>query len=327
MPQKASSKTKLAVKGLAAIGTVVRQAANARSKSRTASRSTTITGRKIKFQTLRQGGATTSVFSHKNPCPKYMKQVFKQHEDQSYITNTSARVTATTGKQALWAWTSLDTGAFGAGDIGKMMELANGGALSGNAKTLRIYLGKSKTNYLMTNNQTNNIFVDMYDVVARKDQSQTILGSLQTGLVDQGITGGSDAINVTPFMSQLFCTNWKIVKRTSIELGPGESHRHVFNFAVNKQINAERMQDASWYYEGITHGTLIVAWGAPCHDATNTSLVSTGSVLLDCVMSKQMQFYVSSFAVSKTQYVSALGTITTERAVNEESGTAATVSS
>jgi len=282
-----------------------------------------------RFQTIRKGSGATSVTSISNKLPSFMKQVFKQNEDQAFVTNTSARVTAANGAQAVYAWTSLDTGTFGSGsDINKIMEQANGGAaLSGVSKTIRLYLGKCKTNFTMSNNQTNNLFIDLYDVVARKDHSQTISGSFGSGLIDQGVSVGAAAINVTPYMSQTFCTHWKIVKKTTIELTPGESHRHVFNYAVNKQINAERMQSGAWYWAGITHGTMAVAYGAPDHDATTVSNVSTGSVLLDVVYSKQQKYTFCNVAVSNTKYTTALPVLITERNVNEESGTPATVAS
>jgi len=331
MPPKASNRVKLAVKGLAAIATVARKVANRKTRTRTASKTTSLLARKLKFIRMKHGAGDTSVFTHKNKCPKYMAQVFRQNAPQNFITNQSNRLTIPCGQQLAAAYTALTgtqtAGDFSQGDMGQMLNSIYGATPTNAQQNTRLYIQSVKHNFMFTNNQTNNIFVDMYDIVARRDACLTPATSYYAGLTDQGVSNGYNAINVTPFMSKQFTTYWKVVKRTSLTLGPGESHRHIVTMQLNKEWSATRMEESAQHYAGLTHGTMLVAWGAPDHDATGTANVSTGSVLIDLVYSRQIVFAYTTPQIQSTRYITALPTITTERNVNEESGAPATVSS
>lgn len=331
MPIKRASKAKMVAKGAAALATAAKTMMNSRKGGKGGSRTTSLLARKTKMVTLKPGGATTSAFSHKCPLPAYMKQVFAQNAPQVYVTNTSVRQYAGTGVQQAAYQTACHGGNTGgdftAGDMGQILNQVYGGTPTASQKTTRIYVHKCLQQYMFTNNQTNNIFVDIYDVVARRDSGWNPSAAFNQGLIDQGITSGNAAINVTPFMSTIFTQNWKVLKKTNIELGPGVSHRHISNIALNKVWNAERMQEGGAHYAGLTTGVLLVVWGAPCHDATTVGNVTTASTLLDCVGSRQITYAISQLQVTSTKYVTVLPTITTEREVNEESGLPATVSS
>lgn len=330
MPIKRSN-LKMAAKGVAALVTAAKAATRSRGAVKGGSRTTTLLQRKAKMVTVKPGGATTSAFSHKGPLPAYMKQVFKQNSPQSYITNTSVRVYRPAGVQACAFHTACfggNTGGdFTAGDMGGILNQYYGVTPTAAQKTTRVFMNKCLQQYMFTNNQTNNVFVDIYDVVARRDNGWNPQAAFDAGLKDQGIASGTDAINVTPFMSTIFTQNWKVLKKTNIELGPGVSHRHIQSVALNKVWNAERMQEGGAHYQGMTTGILIVAWGAPNHDATTVANVTTGSVLLDCVGSRQITYAICQTQVTGTKYVTALPAITTEKGVNEESGLPANVTS
>ena len=330
MPIK-RSKAVLAAKGVAALAAAAKTVMNRRAGAKGGARTTTLLKRKTRSITLKPGGATTSVFGHKSPCPKYMAQVFKQNMPQTYVANGSLRATAACGLQVAVHAASVvggnTAGNFTQGDTGAILTQYYGATATGAQKTSRIYFQRSLQQYMFTNNQTNNIFVDIYDVVARRDGEYNPVAAGDQGLADQGISGGLGTINITPTQSQLFNQNWKVLKRTNIELGPGVSHRHIQSIALNKAWNAERMQTGSAYYAGLSTGVLVVAWGAPCHDATTVTNVSTASVLLDIVFTRQITYTVCTPQVTASKYVSALPTIVTEREVNEESGLPATVSS
>lgn len=302
--------------------------------SKLSSVAASLTSRKTQYVTIKPGGATTSVFSHKSPCPKYMKQIYKEVMPQMYVTNGAGRTTAPTGQQALATYVGLlGSGTAGdfvgtsASDMQQLLSQIYSANPTGAQKTTRLYIKSMLTNMTMTNNQTNNMFVDIYDVVARRDGTVGLVGAFDQGLKDQGLTTGYTAINIVPQMSQTFNQHWKVLKKTSIELAPGMSHRHISSLQFNKAWNAERLQDAVYHFNGLTSGIMVVIWGAPDHDATNVNNVSTGSCLLDTVYSRQIMYTYVQPQINTTKYVGNLPTITTERAVNPESGVPGTVAS
>lgn len=305
------------------------KSAGARGGTRTGT--VTLTKRKTKFVTIRPGGASTSVFAHKSKCPKYMSQIFKSTAAQVYIANSASRLTIPCGQQLADVRIAIDgttsAGDFSQGDVGQILNQIYGAAPTNAQKTTRLFFKKVTHNHMLTNNQTNTCYVDLYDIVARRDSNRTSTNAWYQGLQDQGLSVGYNAINVTPFMSKDFTTNWKVLKKTSIELPPGATHRHIMTVDLNQAWNAERMQSAVSQYAGLTHGTLIVSWGAPDHDATGVANVSTGSVLLDVVRSKQIEYFYDAPQSTNTRYSTLLSTITTERAVDGVSGAAATVAS
>lgn len=291
----------------------------------------TLTKRKTQYVTIKPGGATTSIFSHKTPAPAYMKQIFKQNAPQTFVTNSSGRLTSTNGLQATsFAASVISTataGDFSGGDTGSILTQYYGGSIIAEQKSTLIYFKSVLMNYCFTNNQTNNIFVDIYDVVSTRDGTYGANDASHQGLIDSGMPIGMASLNVVPTQSPLFNQYWKVLKKTSIELGPGISHRHIHNIKLNKRWCAETMQTKSTYMQGMTTGVYIVAWGAPCHDATTVGNVSSGSVLLDLVATKQITYAVAEKAVTKAKYINLLPVLTTEREVNPESGVPGTTAS
>lgn len=319
--------------GKAARSAPVRRAASAAMSAVSSGLSASLTSRRTQYVTIKPGGATTSLFSHKSPCPKYMKQVFKEMSPQVYVSNSGNRTTTVTGQQGNgWYLCLQASGVAGdytstTSDMPAILNQIYGGAATGAQKTGRLYFKSVQQNLMLTNNQTNNCFVDIYDVVAKRDGNQGIAGSWHQGLIDQGMSVGAVGINIVPTMSTTFNQHWKVLKKTSIELGPGVSHRHISSIKFNKAFNAERLQDASVQFGGLTTGIMYVFWGAPDHDATSVTAVSTGSALIDAVYSKQIMYTYAQPQQTATKYLSGLGTITTERAVNPESGAPGTVAS
>lgn len=319
--------------GKAAKSAPVRRAASAAMSAVSSGLAASLTSRRTQYVSIKPGGATTSVFSHKSACPKYMSQVFKETSPQVYISNGSGRTTAPTGQQALAVYGTLTASGTGGdyssttNDLQNIIQQVYAGVPTASQRTTRLYVKSTMVNMTFTNNQTNNMFCDIYDVVARRDGNQSTFTAWQNGLVDQGLGSGYTAINVVPQMSTSFNQHWKVLKKTSIELPPGNSHRHIQTIKLNKSFNYERLQDATANFAGLTTAVMVVIWGAPDHDATTVTSVSTGSCLLDSVISRQIVYAISQPQTTLTKYVSTLGTITTERNVNPESGAPGTVAS
>ena len=179
---------------------------------------------------------------------------------------------------------------------------------AGNAATETLYsqpiaLFKSATVEHFITNQTNgNVFVDLYEIVSKSDQGlsaeistqqeiTTPLEAFDNGLAQNGINGftnlagtaftypGSTTMGVTPTMSQIFKTMFKIMKKTTLCLGSGETVQHSsvhkpnykFDYAKTRGegISAETVEEA--YVRSLTVFTMAIVHGQPCDlDADGT---------------------------------------------------------
>jgi len=155
-----------------------------------------------------------------------------------------------------------------------------------NIKTARGYFRTVTGTLTMTNIGLLAMQVILYDIVARRDMPTTAENSEGNAALtswDQGMvaTGGavlnSDTkgylnINSTPYDSPEFCQKWKIIKTTRFSLTAGQTHVHNIRIKANRILSKE-YTDAYEYFKDLSHTTLIVAVGQPCHKQTQADPV------------------------------------------------------
>lgn len=158
-------------------------------------------------------------------------------------------------------------------------------------------------------------FAMLYDCVCTKDYTPGAISGLNTPLdfweagilntIGEGkaLTGNNrDILGLNPTMSPLFKQYFRIEKKTSVHIAPGEIYTHKIRVRHNKQLTEDRMNKSVWY-AGLTRFTLIKMHGQPI-TATGTTLtaVSTSQTKLDWIYSKRFNF-TSMAKPDKQQYV------------------------
>lgn len=119
-----------------------------------------------------------------------------------------------------------------------------------------------------------------------------------------------------PFRSQLFCVTYKVEKIIQIELAPGQSHKHVSTYGINKLVHGAIAAQYSTS-RGFSNFRMYVASGTPINDATNNALVSTSTISIDVVT--QRLYDVTAYPQTRTRTYSTntLGAITTAKVVTD----------
>lgn len=145
---------------------------------------------------------------------------------------------------------------------------------------------------------SSNIYWQMtlYDYVARRDTYDslgTISKPTPLHMWAQGLYYSSNTISpssnlwpwtvkCTPFQSQMFTQFYKVVKTTTVWLGPGATHTHVMKNHLNKLLYPARFSITTGLLQNVTCGTIWTIIGQPVEATTATSpptnKVTTGIV-------------------------------------------------
>lgn len=154
--------------------------------------------------------------------------------------------------------------------------------------------------FLMTNSSLATQYVDIYDIVRKRDMGNNTNTSAP---VEAWQTGISDEIYATPDLTaftnfnclptdaRLFNDYFKIIKRTHIGLAAGATHRHHVGLKCNKLIDSEMLIRASGDLAGVACYTMVVINGQPCSiDASGGAVVTTAKTALDVVAAIRVKY-------------------------------------
>lgn len=271
------------------------------------------------------GGTYSSFYYRKSKVPRGFRSTIKALSKNYYVWNGSARLTGTPGAQAPAVLQSL----FHYTDLNAISQKVNSN------QTNKVLFQSVSSEALLTNQDTGNVNVVLYDIIARRDLSTqtnlaTPLAAWQNSYSDEG---GSNAnysvIGATPFSSDLFTQFFKVVKVTHITLGQGQSHTHRIKYTPNRLVDGELINYNTNGLKQLTCFTMAVAYGMPYNDSTTKSQVSTGATAIDFVVRKQYQYtwqqdldttfsvsnnLVTSFTVGEDIMNEATGTATVDAA-------------
>lgn len=255
----------------------------------------------------------------------------------SYVyANASARLAFASGRQAWQTWSVFENGNGGFTGTGfdadlNVMRLAvrdkvrGGAATLEGEKTLKYLVVSASVKIMLTNQDIGNCEVTLFDVVTKRDTPLFPQNAFQTGLQDQnaGAVDYSTVVGVLPTSSQLFNTNFKIVRRSRIVLGGGQSHCHYVNLRPNKILKSEMLSSSLNFYRGFSYATLIVAHGCP-YNNNEATVVSTGSGAIDVVTTKQLGYkFIASDLQTFNNVTNNITTLATEKVMAVGGTTAA----
>lgn len=172
---------------------------------------------------------------------------------------------------------------------------------SGNSQPFQYVLESTTAELLMTNSSLATQYVDIYDIVRKRDQGNTDATkspwhAWQYGVSDQTATAPDltafNNINSLPTDSRLFNDYFRVIKRTHIGLVAGGTHRHHVTLKCNKLIDSEVLNRASGDLAGIAVYTLLVINGQPASilQESGPAIVTTATTALDVVQAIRMKY-------------------------------------
>lgn len=282
----------------------------ARTAMRGIGRTKTIRRPRINNVKVEGTGGQISSFKASRALSPIDRKLTKDLGAQYWYQNYASRITTTPGVQN-YAVYSMFANSGSAGDFNNDLQniqvyinsqiLPSGGALQG-AKTTKFLTAQCKSTFKMTNQDSGNCEVRIYDIAVRRDCGTFPDIAWSQGAQDESGTGAFDyskQLGVEPTTSQEFNVFYKIKQQTRIILGAGQSHTHYVNLKPNKWIDGELTQRGSQFLAGYTMFTMILVSGMPYNDLTTQTQVSSGQCALDVVVTKQHKYYVMQNATTQ----------------------------
>lgn len=169
-----------------------------------------------------------------------------------------------------------------------------------------------------------------YEVVPRQGTATTPAGQIFAALtaMTPGAVNNYIPNNITFYMLPLFTTQYKIIRRTTYKIQPGECK--TFHFSIPghlpRVVNSDYGQ-LSNYDRHQGRSVVFRFSGEPIHDSTTSTLVNLSLPNVDCIadyICKGRAVNVAGTSgtqdLSTIRNVSALGTITSQATVADEYG-------
>jgi len=279
-------------------------------------------------------GGQLSRFIRSNPAHKLAKMMEKINPPRYIYWNAGLRLTGTPGLQCATFFPYLTGGGYlptglsnetQYNDLATMLFQSSGSTGLSNAtanpyKTTQFVVKQATGSVKLTNQDSGNVEIILYDCVTKLDGNQDPLGCWYSGLNDEAsastFAGGTLPVGSIPQASQMFNTHYKVKQKTRILLGQGQSHVHQVNLKPNRLVRGEELYDANAYLRGLTYFCMVVASGLPANDSVTNTQVSTGAVNVDIVYTKQMQYTYNTPAV--LQYIQYANNLPTSFTVSEQ---------
>lgn len=338
----------------------LRRATRTATRSRTASRTMTMTKNKrnpMARKIVRGNvGGVPSFSSYSASRPINAKVSAMKHVGASnyYVTNQARQLVVAEGYQNAisfphQSWSDIQSISALAVPSGQPSTYT-----SASVYTKQFVLESLKSEFLMTNSTLATCYVDIYDVVRKRD-AQTGAGRVvpspsapssgqdlipnatqkpeDSWLLGSSIEAGypvtvqnpqpSQMVGALPTDSLLFKDYFKVVQRSHIALSQGATHRHTINLKSNHLVDQFLLSgDYQNDIAGLTMYTMIVCYGQPASISGGDSapVVTTAKVALDIVVGYRYKYtWISDSTVSFTSSDN-LSSLTGEQVVSIGAG-------
>lgn len=247
---------------------------------------------KTTTQKLLSGNGAVSYFN-KTVQPKLPIQIMKKLTPvNTWTANYSDRLSWADGRQAVKEFIYYDTQPLSA----ILAQLPVPGP-AGNL-TRRFLLQDMYGEFTFSNASNSTCYVYVYDILCKKDldststQDSTVLlpnVAWNNGEIQQGNTLGNSMIGTFPSKVKDFTSFYKILSKKGHFMKAGDVHKHKVSLKLNRLIN-ESLISKSSYYGGLTHYTMICAYGVPCDNDAVPPVVTTSNGALDMVYTTQYRY-------------------------------------
>jgi hypothetical protein len=187
--------------------------------------------------------------------------------------------------------------------------------------TFRYFISSIKLKTEYRNATTAPLDLAIYDIVARKDQSQVTTGvspffqynpsigspttTWANGLTEEAIPFpgvgtslmGADQPGAKPFLSEKFCHFYRVAKVNHMTLGPGESHIHWVSIRPGRLFNRTytRLLGAM---AGHTYFQMCIIRGGVAHKQLDATKVSYSEAALDIIT--EYSYKANMFSKNRT---------------------------
>jgi len=230
-------------------------------------------------------GGTWSMHRGGRKLPKYLRPIVKTASQNYFVINSSNRLTATVGGQEANASINWYNNA----DIRAMDDFVS------SSPTQRVIHRKVTGELMITNQDSGNVRLMIYDVVARRDNNNATVSDPLNAWINSYVDEGGTAtdyriVGTTPFSATQFTQWYKVKKITHVTLQQGETHIHKVKYSPNFVLNDQIVNTNQNALKGISRWSFLVYHGVPYNDTVNKNQVSTGDVAIDCVWRKQYQY-------------------------------------
>lgn len=265
-----------------------------------------------------------------------------------YVSQLGSQILVDQGFQDAQAF-SWNSGADLAGILSTVPQSTPSGAplQNGNFKCNRYELSKMNGELLITNSSLASAYVEIYDIVCKRDSQQTVLSgggfvndpvlAWQQGISDIANDASNDlwrTLKALPFDSQVFNTWFKVVKRHHVGMPQGSTHRHTVNLDIDKILDGELLQIGTanangstntykpFNIRGLTMFTMVVAYGQPISvpQTGGPTLVTTAQVAIDVVASTRYKYTWCQDTTRTGRYFDSLTTIAGAQVLSLGSG-------
>jgi len=269
---------------------VTRKTRSARSYTRTKTRS------KTKNVGASAAANSVSYFTQKTRTTRVSRAIWKTISTANgYRFDSSGRLEANNGEQAATYVTWLDTTA-----ASTLMN--NAGVVS--SESGKIYMQGMEGELMFTNQDSGNCKVTLYDVVCRRDtQESDLIDIWDDGLKEnQGSTGNTRSVNnlgTTPFESSEFCSKFKVLRTTNVQMCSGQSHTHKVRTKMGFMLSRDVVDDFN-YFHGVSFMTIMVVHSMPYNAITTQTQVAVGDAAISWV--KTHNFRYRSIVGNDRQY-------------------------
>ena len=260
------------------------------------------TGNKL---VVRRGQTTTYANTKYNKWTRRMLRQTSCDSTLQYI--VSDRAETSTGYQQMYWWKALgtngsgyptsDPGSQSLDDLRKLLwnVFSNAIAPPVGLATRKVIIDKLVWEFEFTNAAQIPANIEMFECIARRDNSEDPLTRVSEGLTREGLFTTLASVpyqtyGVSPFDSSAFCQYWKIIKKSNIVLLPGRQHKHTMVHQIKKAINAEDIEVSTQHFRGLTRILVLRIWGSIVNDDTVKTSVTAGTVAIDMMTRKKIYY-------------------------------------
>lgn len=215
-------------------------------------------------------GATRSYYHNKRRLRKKLFGITRMSPEQRYGLPFFNRVTQISGRQAAWVHNTCT--------LPDLVALLATKPLATTfpSNTKQIYVKSITLKYMLTNTAATNVFIDIYQVIPKKDVNTSPLTAMDTGITQMNSVEGAISLGMTPYMSRYFTQNYTIKKTYRIELAAGRTHLHTCKYNIGKLWNdADRVASTGANFrKSWTHSLLMIATSEPINNVAGTLITS-----------------------------------------------------
>jgi len=249
---------------------------------------------------------TKSSFYKTFPKHKFLRKFEKMLPPQFLSGNGTTQITASLGLQNIANVTSY----YKPSDILNQFNLFYSSSESGSN---RIFLDSLDSKITLYNAENTTTCVNIYDIVFRKDSSNSQINNpantIVQGTTDTANTASTDYkdIGYSIFTNPRFTEFYKVEKVTTLYLQAGETHTHSVHIKPHRVIDHEGDLWTTYGHGGLTRFVMVVLSGATLvSDSSDTTKISTSPCTLNCMYEYKYTFHALASTTQNTEMVNTL---------------------